>query len=458
MVRVYVSYAWKEEQQNQLVAKLEAACAARGINLERDIRRIDYGQSIRAFMDELGAAYHIILVLSERYFRSEYCMYELLGIYKNCQFRQRVLPIVLRDTRIHRPVDRIPFLKHWQDETDELERQLATLSDPKFTQNLRASLDHYADFRRMIDELLHLLNDMNALTEDVHLDTDFAALLARIAPPQDEFRTQIGAEILAILNRHSTLRTALENQLQTSGLATSTDLVTTLCSLPPDQAIGHLLYPATKHCLSTPSTNFEPAWRAAQLVMAWLTLLAVDHRQSGSPRKQTLPNGMNTFELIVHTPLGVEIVHAHSWKILPELSVRRSGVVGRNASQLPAHESGWSDDAAFDDLLLAIWHSVFPEETRASLSTADRKNLKSTLRFRRKHKTHHHYLAVPPDTPSPLTRPAFYERFTNELPDLAVIYFHGEGGPPALLISDEVDFMVTIREFLTLPELLKSKP
>jgi len=38
MVSVYVSYAWKEEEQNRLVDKLGDACAARGIELRRDIR------------------------------------------------------------------------------------------------------------------------------------------------------------------------------------------------------------------------------------------------------------------------------------------------------------------------------------------------------------------------------------------------------------------------------------
>ncbi|MEF8701409.1 MAG: hypothetical protein V5B33_19285 [Candidatus Accumulibacter sp. UW20] len=36
MVSVYVSYAWKEEEQKPLVDKLEQACAARGIALLRD--------------------------------------------------------------------------------------------------------------------------------------------------------------------------------------------------------------------------------------------------------------------------------------------------------------------------------------------------------------------------------------------------------------------------------------
>ncbi|HCZ15132.1 MAG TPA: hypothetical protein DHV85_11150 [Candidatus Accumulibacter sp.] len=91
MVSVYVSYAWKEEEQNRLVDKLENACAARGIELRCDKTSIGYGDSIRQFMDEIGAGRHVVLVLSEAYFKSDYCMYELRQIYENKAFRQRVV-------------------------------------------------------------------------------------------------------------------------------------------------------------------------------------------------------------------------------------------------------------------------------------------------------------------------------------------------------------------------------
>jgi hypothetical protein len=46
---VYVSYAWKVENQNQLVDKLELACDQRGIKLLRDKNEIGYKESIRAY-------------------------------------------------------------------------------------------------------------------------------------------------------------------------------------------------------------------------------------------------------------------------------------------------------------------------------------------------------------------------------------------------------------------------
>jgi len=53
--RIYVSYAWKVEQQAALVEQLEAACRRRGIGLIRDNKAIQYGDCISDYMQALGA-------------------------------------------------------------------------------------------------------------------------------------------------------------------------------------------------------------------------------------------------------------------------------------------------------------------------------------------------------------------------------------------------------------------
>lgn len=103
MVSVYVSYAWMEEEQNGLVDKPGEGCKARRMEFVRVTTHVGYGDSIRAFMDEIAKAQHIVLVLSDTYFRSDYRMYELCGVYAHSgfrEFRKRVHPIVLRGTAL----------------------------------------------------------------------------------------------------------------------------------------------------------------------------------------------------------------------------------------------------------------------------------------------------------------------------------------------------------------------
>jgi len=259
MVSVYVSYAWQEEDQKRLVDKLAEACVARGIELRRDKTSIGYGDSIRHFMNEIGAGGHVVLVLSEAYFKSDYCMYELRQIYENKDFRQRVNPIVLSGTPFHKPIDRIPYIKYWEKEIADLQAGLNGLGDPKYTLDLRKDLDGYAECRRLIVELQSILADMNTLTEQVHVGTDFAALLDRILPhptvaPPDPFRMQITDEIRNILVYSNRLTNSLQTAMRDAAIEPSADLAASLCAVDPERALEDLLFPATKSALAV----FDP--------------------------------------------------------------------------------------------------------------------------------------------------------------------------------------------------------
>lgn len=56
-------------------------------------------------MDRLADGDFIIVVVSDKYLRSPYCMYELFRIYRNCgsnpdRFLKRVVPLILEDARL----------------------------------------------------------------------------------------------------------------------------------------------------------------------------------------------------------------------------------------------------------------------------------------------------------------------------------------------------------------------
>ena len=144
---VYVSYSWTAERETQIVDSIKQACIKRGIGLQLDSERISYGASIKQFMDELAAGRHVILVLSEHYFKSPNCMYELREVSRNPDFRKRVYPIVLRGTNLYEPLAWVSYLKYWEDKEAELDSALKTIKGAA-AQPLYEALNDYADFRR----------------------------------------------------------------------------------------------------------------------------------------------------------------------------------------------------------------------------------------------------------------------------------------------------------------------
>ncbi|WP_417910055.1 NB-ARC domain-containing protein [Candidatus Electronema sp. PJ] len=181
---VYISYSWKKEKRKKTVEKIMAAFSAVGVEVKRDEKEIGYGDPIRAYMDELAAGGAIILVLSEPYIKSPNCMYELLEIYNHDRkkFCERIIPVVLKETRFHKAIDRLPYIRFWEEETKRLKAELGSVDMTNIGTVSHQELRKYVEVSNKIDDLLSLIGDMNHLKEEDHLKDNFSALIERIFP------------------------------------------------------------------------------------------------------------------------------------------------------------------------------------------------------------------------------------------------------------------------------------
>ncbi len=178
-LKVYVSYAWKAEEDSGVVAALETALAGHGVELVRDVRALGYGGSIRAFMDRIAAAEQVVVVLSPQYVESPYCMYELIEMAQLGDFRERVYPILLDGLPISKPSWRNQIRASWESRYWALKAEL----DATDSVLAEESLDDLKAYSRIFHGALKplaTLADINALSEAVHRQTNFAALIARL--------------------------------------------------------------------------------------------------------------------------------------------------------------------------------------------------------------------------------------------------------------------------------------
>ncbi|PZN82866.1 MAG: hypothetical protein DM484_05715 [Candidatus Methylumidiphilus alinenensis] len=466
---VYVSYSWWADEDSRIIDKLKAAWKVRGIDfleLKVDKQQINYGDSIRAFMDELTESEHVILVLSDAYFKSPNCMYELRGIYDKPGFRKRVSPIVLKGTNLYDPVAWVLYLRHWEQKEAELDAALKTIKGTN-AEPIYKSLNDYADFRRLLAKQLEILSDMNALTPDIHIDTDFEALLDRIRPPSAskpstkpgrhrkpdaEFQPAILGHIKKVLETHDGLRVELSSK-STEVLGPG-DPLENLCNAEPTQAIQEVLRPATEQCLSGLSVNsdgYNKTWEAAKSILGWLSLFSVNPGWIEQHEKNPDLSEFG-FDMAVKTRFGVEIVSSRYQQMSPNFHAEpgKSHVYGEDAITHNL-ETGWGDDKALSGLLLEIWAKVIPYDTRRELSEDDVDLLNSTIVSRDKFKENHYYIPFGAGDACPLNRKDFCKKVLDKLPAITLIRLVTSDGQATLQVDNEIYFMTAIREFLTIP-------
>jgi internalin A len=183
---VLISYGWGDETPDgqiraQVVDELYAALEKDGFRPVRDRNEMRPGDRISAFINRLTHADLVVAVISDKYLRSPYCMYEIYRLWQKSradpdELLQRLVPIVLPEVRIGSFRERAPYLKHWATQAKELEE---LVRDP----DLRPGRESWEEVR-LVREFAHHVDDILVFLQDVlmprqleaHLDDGFQAV------------------------------------------------------------------------------------------------------------------------------------------------------------------------------------------------------------------------------------------------------------------------------------------
>lgn len=152
----------------------------RGLDVVDDTRGMGYKDSIREFIERVGRAACVVVVLSDRYLRDGKCILQLVEVAKNEQFRERIFQITLGKTEIlDKPEKRLKYVKYWETKRTELAKELRSI-DPANLQGLREDMDNLDAFRDRISGILDSLADMRTLPLERLRENNFEALYQAI--------------------------------------------------------------------------------------------------------------------------------------------------------------------------------------------------------------------------------------------------------------------------------------
>jgi hypothetical protein len=128
----FVSYAWSDSsntERENIVNLSEQKFKEQKENLFtlfRDRKDLTYGDSIDSFMHTIGSGKTVILVVSDKYLRSKYCMIEALRVSNYADKEKRIFIILMadaaktiKDDEAKDELDKT-YKKHWWDECQRL--------------------------------------------------------------------------------------------------------------------------------------------------------------------------------------------------------------------------------------------------------------------------------------------------------------------------------------------------
>ncbi|SAL49906.1 hypothetical protein AWB67_02285 [Caballeronia terrestris] len=115
-------------------------------------------------MKEIGRADLVVVVLSEKYLRSIYCMKEMLFLFQQSlgdreHLMRKLVPLRAGELPISGAKDRLKIVRYWKDEHDELEAALTGLDPACIGQEDREEHLVLKDFQHRVGDILAWIAD-----------------------------------------------------------------------------------------------------------------------------------------------------------------------------------------------------------------------------------------------------------------------------------------------------------
>lgn len=155
---IFISYSHKNFD---IVDKIDKDLSGVGIRLKRDVRDLKPYSGIKEFMKSIKGADFVLIVISDGYLKSPNCLYEVLELIKDDNYKEKIIPIFLDDANIFDLRGKSNRIKYWQDEKSDLMKELKAL-DPQnigpLTEQLRIIDNITSNLSNFIDSVTDILN------------------------------------------------------------------------------------------------------------------------------------------------------------------------------------------------------------------------------------------------------------------------------------------------------------
>lgn len=486
-ISVFASYSWKLEDESHFLDGLGEQCHLRNIKLIRDAKTLQPGERISKFMERIAGASHVITVFSQRYFESEYCLYELMNVLQYKGLEQKIYPVMADDLKLDDAAAITKLVQHWKQKRDELEA-LVIENGAGTNPALDERLNLYQEFVIKIGKLMKQAGDILAVQTTTCNEQKYSSVLDLICPlyqisptaifqpahSDQDFMLEIKARLQDELNKSNALRKAIATQVGAKGSDENSDklacILINCCENTLDELLRddvHLAVDEALQAFASRPDNASPLvvqevqqlTSSADGLFSCLVLYAVREQWMADYRKGCSSAASNLRQMPFGAVAAVEIVTSRHLQRVPrfKLNTHKSEIMGEEG--VAALEQGFEKDDIVTGILRQIWVKVFPMDSPENLNE---KRLGAQIRTRHKRKgvkKNNYYLVVPDDANHPLSDTIVRDELMRRLPELPLIILKTANCADALLISDDEELVSIIFDFyLMLDEYIPYEP
>lgn len=193
---IFISYSHKD---SLVVDGIEEYFKSVGVELFRDIRRVEYKDSLKEYMDSAIEKDYLMAIVSIDYLKSENCLYEFNLLFEQ---KNKILPIV-KNPETYSQIDIASLATFWSVKFKEIEAAIRKVDDLRLISQLEEQRRKIEIIKNNIVPIVTFIKDTNTNTYEDLCKDGFKPLLDFInLPDLGEFKA-VRVTVKKDLNRHT---------------------------------------------------------------------------------------------------------------------------------------------------------------------------------------------------------------------------------------------------------------
>ena len=468
-VKTFVSYSWGIEKTTGIVDEIGTLCTERGINLIRDETAMQHGDVIIDFMKDLTSGDHIITVFSKPYFKSMWCMYELLKIWQKGDFKDRTHALFADDCDLLDFDYRLDTVEFWVKEHQKRHSSLSGRDASLFVEEFK-QLNMLRDISLHVNEMMTfaagrlttLIDDLKAnqysqildQIKELEASVDDETESTETRKKRDQaFMTSVTEGLETNLKRSPAYLSKLFGKFGSINEQSLAKQLIEQCSEGEFRSIVNKMQAGFKEAwadLSSASVSERNALLdAADSVLSHLVLFNVrdewlaDNTQTANQRDYTLPK-LKLVSANVALSRVINVVPSFQQNKENNGAIGGASILG-NALQL---ESGAKQDQAIPLILRMLAASLMPERDPFPYDTEElAEEINEVLSFYREHEEsamrRRTFIMLPQKK---TTDDAIYAEINRLLPNIAWVSID-VGGDRNVFLTSDIALKTDIEQF-----------
>lgn len=193
--QIFLSYCQKDRSIADVVDSTLSKRVADFAQISRDVRDVKYRESIKKFMETVGAHDYVIMIISDNYLKSRNCLYEMLEVMRDRDYGKKMLFIVLSDddakyynaplpqhigAKVYSTEGQTEYISYWQQQSTKLKQQIEKINDPILSIEDAKELKIITKIQLDLPDFLTYLREHNGISFSKLMQSNFQEIIDAI--------------------------------------------------------------------------------------------------------------------------------------------------------------------------------------------------------------------------------------------------------------------------------------